>query len=110
MEPVMRIIRHVLPLALVALIVVPVFAQNERGQHWVASWATALVARAQGQGGPGGGRGPAPVAQPPAQGAQPTPSAPPPSGPGAPTGAAPAAPTPPGGGRGGFPAPVTISN
>lgn len=96
----MRLIARVLALALVVSTAVPAFAQSGRDPHWVATWATALVARAQGQ----GGRGPAPAA--PAPAAQPSATAPaPPSGPPA----AAAAPVPPPGGRGGLP-PVTISN
>jgi len=96
----MRLIARVVALALVVSTAVPAFAQSGRDPHWVATWATALVARAQGQ----GGRGPAPAA--PAPAAQPSATAPvPPSGPPA----AAAAPAPPAGGRGGLP-PVTISN
>ena len=96
----MRLIARVVALALVVSTAVPAFAQSGRDPHWVATWATALVARAQGQ----GGRGPAPAA--PAPAAQPSATAPvPPSGPPAAT----AAPAPPAGGRGGLP-PVTISN
>ncbi len=96
----MRLIARVVALALVVSTAVPAFAQSGRDPHWVATWATALVARAQGQ----GGRGPAPAA--PAPAAQPSATAPvPPSGPPAAT----APPAPPAGGRGGLP-PVTISN
>ena len=96
----MRLIARVVALALVVSTAVPAFAQSGRDPHWVATWATALVARAQGQ----GGRGPAPAA--PAPAAQPSATSPvPPSGPPAAT----AAPAPPAGGRGGLP-PVTISN
>jgi len=102
----MRITARVVALAIAVSTAVPAFAQNGRGPQWVATWATALVARAQGAGGVGG-RGQGPVATPPPPAAQPTPSstAAVPSGPPV---AAPAA--PPGGGRGGFPAPVTITN
>ena len=100
----MRPIARVVALFLVVSTTVPAFAQSGRDPHWVATWATALVARAQGQGGFGGGRGPAPAA--PAPAAPPSATTPvPPSG--AP--AAAAAPAPPAGGRGGLP-PVTISN
>jgi lysophospholipase L1-like esterase len=106
----MTLTARLVALALVVSTAVPAFAQNGREPRWVATWATALVARAQGQGGFGGGRGQGPVAQPatpPA--AQPAPIAAPapPSGPPA---AAPVAAAPPGAGRGGFPAPVTVSN
>ncbi len=95
----------------IALVVsVPALAQNRREQ-WVATWATALVARPVQQGGPRG-QGPAPAAPqtPTATPATPAPPAlgsggPPP--PTAPTGAPP--PTP-GGGRGGFAPPTTVTN
>jgi len=96
---------RVLVCALVALLATPAFAQNRKGEHWVATWATALVSRPQpaaGRGvGPGGPPAPTPAAQP----------APAPSGTPASNGA-PAAPpaAPPGGGRGGFVPPVTLSN
>ena len=102
----MRITARVLALVIAVSTAVPAFAQNGRGPQWVATWATALVARAQGPGG-FGGRGQGPVATPPAPAAQPTP----PSAVAAPSGPPAAAPAaPPGGGRGGFPAPVTITN
>src|SRR5262245_65356821 len=94
-------------LALVALTAVPALAQKSRESQWIATWATALVARAQGQGGPGAGRGQAPVsppatpaAQPDSQVAAPTPPS------GGPATVQPVAPGPLGSGRGGFPAPV----
>jgi lysophospholipase L1-like esterase len=95
----MRTAKSLLALGIALLVSLPALGQNRSSDRWVASWATALVARAQGQGG-FGGRGQAPTAQP----TQPAPPAP-----AAPT-AAPAAPAPPAGGRGGFPAPVTIAN
>jgi len=96
----MKVSSRLLALVLVVSTAVPAFAQSGRGQ-WVATWATSLVARAQGPGGFGGGRGQGPAAQPaPA----------PPGGPAVPTGPAATPPGPPGGGRGGFPAPVTVSN
>ena len=87
--------RRSLVLTLVLITAAPSFAQTRRAEHWVATWATALVARAQPQGrgqGPGG---------PPAAAAR--------------AGQAPAAPaTPPAAGRPGGPAPpqapVTVSN
>ena len=103
----MRRIARVIAAVLVVSTTVPALAQNGRESRWVATWATALVARAQGQGGLGGGRGPAPAA--PAGASQPA-AAPAPAPPSGPPAAAPAAPAPPAGGRGGFPAPVTISN
>ena len=97
----MKATSRLLVLLIVLSMAVPAFAQNGRGQQWIATWATSLVARAQGQA--GGGRGQGPGA--PAPAAQPAPAAP--TGPAAPAG--PAAGPPPGGGRGGGP-PVTISN
>ena len=94
--------------ALLALLALPAAAQDRRGDHWVATWATALVARPQ----PAAGRG-----QGPAQGA-PASAAAPAAAPGAPAaGAPPAAPAgaPPaaaGGGRQGGPGgqpPLTLS-
>ena len=92
--------------ALVVLVAAPAFAQSKKNEHWVATWATALVSRPQpaaGRGlGPGGPPAPTPAAQP----------APAPSGTPAASGPAPTAPPagPPGGGRGGFAPPVTLTN
>ena len=100
----MRIRTRLLALVLVVSTAVPAFAQGARGPKWVATWATSLVARAQGPA-LGGGRGQGP--------AQPAPAAPavgPPAAPAAPGSPAAAAPAAPGGGRGGFPAPVTVAN
>ena len=95
MYPMKRILFLVVALSLV----VPVSAQNRRGEQWVATWATALVVRPAPQ---------APVAAAvPAAPAAPTPA------PAAPAVAAPpAAPAPaaPGGGRGGFAPPTTLTN
>ena len=98
--------RRVLALALVLLTSVSSLAQSRRTDQWVATWATSLVARPQGQGAVGGtrGQGPAPSTAQPAQ-----PSAGPTTAP------APAATAPggaPAGRQGGPPplAPVTISN
>ncbi len=45
---------------LALLVSLPALGQNRSSDRWVASWATALVARPPGQGGPGGrGQGPA---------------------------------------------------
>lgn len=80
----MLLSRRFIALALVLFIASPAFAQARRNEKWVATWATALVARAQ----------PAAAAAPPA----PAPAltvAPPPQG--------------RGGGRGGA-APVTVNN
>ena len=90
----MKIWRGLLGVSLVAFTGVPAFGQGGAQEQWVATWATALVARAQGQGAFGGGRGPAP----------------PPPGPAAQPGAAAAPAGPPGAGRGAPPAPVTVSN
>ena len=104
----MKLLKPLLACGLALFIALPALGQSRSGDRWVASWATALVARPLGQGPGGRGQGPAaPAAQPAAPatapGGAPAP-APPPSGPPA------AAPAPPGGGRGGFPPPVTISN
>ena len=103
--------RLLLSCALSLIISIPALGQNRSGDKWVATWATALVARAQGQGGLGG-RGQAPPAPPAAQSAP----APPPSGapattpaPSGPPAGAPAA-AAPGPGRGVPPPPVTVSN
>ncbi len=106
----MLAIKRVCVLAVVVLIAVPALGQNRRGEQWVATWATALVARPVQQG-PPRGQGPAPAA-PQAPAATPAPAAPAASGPGGPpstaaTGPAPAA---PGGGRGGFAPPTTVNN
>jgi len=91
-------------IALVLLTAGPAFAQNKKTEHWVATWATALVARplpaARGAG-PGG----PPPAAPPAVAVTPAPSGPAPAAPGPAPQAA-----PPAGGRGGFAPPVTITN
>jgi lysophospholipase L1-like esterase len=117
----MHPIRRSLVLAIVLLTALPVFAQNRRGEQWVATWATALVSRPLPQGG-ARGQGPgAPAApQAPARAVAPTPAAPgapgalapaAPAAPAAPGAAAPvAAPAPPGGGRGGFLPPATLTN
>ena len=42
---------RIVALAVVISMAVPVFAQNGREPHWVTTWATALVARAQTAGG-----------------------------------------------------------
>ena len=104
-------VKPLLACGLALFVTLPALGQSRSSNRWVASWATALVARPVGQGPGGRGQGPAaPAAQPAAPAAAPgsAPATPaPPSGP--PT-AAPAAPAPPGGGRGGFPPPVTITN
>jgi len=94
----------------VVLIALPALAQNRRGEQWVATWATALVARPVQQGAPRG-QGPAPAA-PQAPAAAPATAAPSASGPGGPppTAATGPAPAPPGGGRGGFAPPTTVNN
>ena len=102
--------KRLLVFAVALLVAVPALAQNRRGEQWVATWATALVARPVQQG-PPRGQGPAPAA-PQAPAAAPATAAPPASGPGGPppsaaTGPAPAA---PGGGRGGFAPPTTVNN
>src|SRR5687768_1998923 len=97
--------RRVLVLMMAALTASPVLAQGRRNDHWVATWATALVARPQGPvGGRGQGAPPAPAPAQPGpgiQGAAPAPPAAAVAPGGAPGG---------GGGRVGGPPPVTISN
>jgi len=88
----MKLVKPLLACGLALFVSLPALGQSRSSGRWVASWATALVAR------------PVPPAPAAAPGSAPATS---PSGP--PT-AAPATPAPPGGGRGGFPAPVTISN
>ena len=99
----MKLVKPLLACGLALLVSLPALGQSRSSDRWVASWATALVARPVGQGPGGRGQGPAaPAAQPAAPAAAPgsgtghtgTPSGPPT--------AAPAAPAPPGGGRGGF--------
>ena len=108
----MILTRRLLVFGLAALLATPALAQSRRDDNWVATWATALVVRAQGGGGRGAGPGAAPAAAQPAT----VPAPAPPTGAGAaPAPAAPAAPggnaTAAGGGRqGGPPAPVTLSN
>ena len=65
--------RRFLALALVLLTVVPALGQSRRNDAWVATWATALVARPQGPG--GGGRGLTPAVPTAAQAAAPVPPA-----------------------------------
>jgi lysophospholipase L1-like esterase len=95
--------KSLLACGIALLVSLPALGQNRSGDRWVATWATALVARVQGQGGPGRGQGPA---TPPA--AASVPAAPSGATAGAPATTA-AAPPAAGGGRGGLP-PVTISN
>jgi lysophospholipase L1-like esterase len=52
---------RILALALVVLTSIPAFAQGSRTDHWVGTWATAVVARPQ----PGTGPQPGPPAGPP---------------------------------------------
>jgi len=99
--------RRLLACGIALLVSLPAAGQNRSSERWVASWATALVARPLGQGGPGGrGGGPAAPPAAPSGAAAAAPAAVPPSGPSA----APPAPAPPGGGRAGFAPPVTVSN
>ena len=101
--------KRVLVLAIAVLVAAPALSQNRRGEQWVATWATALVARPVQQGAPRG-QGPPPAA-PQAPAAAPATAAQPSSGPGGPPPTAPTGPAPaaPGGGRGGF-APTTVNN
>src|SRR5262245_3558108 len=100
--------KRALVFVIAVVIGVPAVAQNRRGEQWVATWATSLVARPVQQGA-ARGQGPAPAApQAPAAAIATAPA----SGPGGPppsaaTGPAPAA---PGGGRGGFAPPTTLTN
>lgn len=90
----MRKTRRACVLALTLVMAAPALAQDRSSDLWVATWATALVARMPGQGPPGAGRAQGP--------------APPPAG----VVAAPVQP-PPQAGRGrqaGPPPPVTVSN
>jgi lysophospholipase L1-like esterase len=99
----MAVMQRLVGIALVLVLATPAFAQKKSNEHWVATWATALVSRPQ----PAAGRGLGPGGPPlPTPAAQPAPSGTP-----APNGPAPTAPPagPPGGGRGGL-APVTMSN
>ena len=101
--------KRALVFVVAVLVAVPALAQNRREQ-WVATWATALVARPVQQGTPRG-QGPAPAAPqgPPAAAATAAPPALGSSGPPLPT--APTGPAPaPGGGRGGFAPPTTVNN
>jgi lysophospholipase L1-like esterase len=102
--------RPVLVLLLAALTAAPGLAQTRRSEHWVATWATALVARGQGLGGRGQGPAAAPAAGAPAPAAGAAAVAPAIVPPGAPGRGAPAGPGA-GGRRGGGPLPpVTIDN
>ena len=106
----MQMTRRVLVLAIAVLTAAPAFGQSRREQ-WVATWATALVARPVQQGAPRG-QGPAPAA-PQASAAAPAAAAPlalGPGGPPPPTAATGPAPAAPGGGRGGFAPPTTLTN
>lgn len=101
----MQSFKRLVVVAVILLTAVPAIAQNRREQ-WVATWATALVARPVQQGG-ARGQGPAPAAPQPAAAAPApaaaggAPAAAPPGGP--PAGAL-------GGGRGGFAPPTTVMN
>src|SRR4051794_19365580 len=72
----MQMIRtRVIALALVVFTAVPAFAQSRRGDHWVGTWATAVVARPQpGTAPPGPPPGP-PAATPPVNAGGPPPAA-----------------------------------
>jgi lysophospholipase L1-like esterase len=85
-------------IVIVALAATPAGAQNRRTDHWVATWATALVSRPV-----PAGRGQGPATPPAAPASAPAATA-------APAAPAPAGAPPGGGGRGGFPAPTTVSN
>jgi lysophospholipase L1-like esterase len=95
---------RVLALLLALAIAAPALAQNRSNEKWVATWATALVARAQ----PGGARGQGPAAVAPSLPAATAPAQGPAGAPPAPAGP-PAAAAGRGGGPGGQP-PVTVTN
>src|SRR5262245_320437 len=100
----MAVTRRVMTVALLLLLAVPAFAQTKKTEHWVATWATALVAR------------PLPAARGAGPGGPPAPAPAPPSAATAPSGPTPVAPgpappaRPPAGGRGGVAPPVTMTN
>lgn len=96
--------RRLLTLALIIGGALPAAAQNAGGDQWVATWATALVARAQPAAGSGRGQGQAPSPATAPAPLAPAPQSAAPAGP--PRGAAPAGRQ---GGPGGQP-PVTVNN
>lgn len=103
----MRRFERLTAVVIVLVTALPVAAQSRnesRNEHWVATWATALVSRPQPTG-RGQGPGAAAPAAVPLPAPAPAPVAPPAAGAPA-AGAAPAAP----GGRGGPAPPVTASN
>ena len=80
----MKLVKPFLACGLALLVALPALGQSRSGNRWVASWATALVARPLGAGPGGRGQGPAaPAAQPAAPVAAPSgaPATPPPSAP-----------------------------
>ncbi|HEY6507727.1 MAG TPA: SGNH/GDSL hydrolase family protein [Vicinamibacterales bacterium] len=95
-------LRYLLVVLALVQATLPAQAQNASGDRWVATWATALVAR--GLPGAGRGQGPGPGGPPPAAT---TPAPPQPAAAPGTNGAAGAA---PGGRAGGPPPPVTVSN
>src|SRR5690349_292577 len=120
----MRTTTFIMAVACVGAVSTPAMAQSKKGEHWVATWAPALVVHAAPaaprQGGPGGGAGPL-AAAPPAAAAPQAPvvgpggaGAPAPPRGGGPGAAAPGGAGGPGGpgGRGGRGAapPVTLNN
>ena len=100
----MPVAKRMMTVALLLLLAAPAFAQTKKTEHWVATWATALVAR------------PLPAARGAGPGGPPAPAPAPPSAATAPSGPTPVAPGPapqagpPAGGRGGFAPPVTMTN
>lgn len=68
---------RIIALAAVLVTAFPALAQNRRGEHWVATWATGLVGRPQTARAPA--QAPQPSAAPQAGAQQPAPPAPPPS-------------------------------
>jgi len=107
----MNLVKSLLACGLALLVSLPALGESRSSGRWVASWATALVARSAGQRPGGRGQGPAaPAAQPPAPAAARRSGPATTASPSGPPTASPVAPAPPGGGRSGFPARVTISN
>src|SRR4051812_1158736 len=93
--------KRIVAIVFVFVMAVPAIGQERRRDHWVATWATALVARAQ----PGAGRGAGPAGPPAVAPPAPAPAT------GTPPGGGPGAAPPAGGrGRGGFQPPTNVSN
>jgi len=107
--------RRLAILALILLTASPAWAQARRTQeHWITTWATAVVARPQvAVAAPGRGQGPGAPAPGVAPGGPPVPAGAAPALPAAPAGGATPAGAPPqnaAGGRGPAPVPLTLNN